>query len=85
MLHTKAVARQDTVGWLDACMDNYKGKMMCRIGVPFPEGYDPVTDKTGDDKGWAYNCYVNKKTEDFWVPKLDQALKENHGNMFATE
>ena len=84
MLHTKAVARQDTVAWQQACMDKYKGGFMCRIGVPFPDNYDEKVHGTGDDKGWAYNCYPNKKIDDYWAPRLDAAINENHGNLFQT-
>jgi hypothetical protein len=84
MLHTKAVARQDTVGWEEACMDNYKGHFMCRIGVPFPDNYDEKEHGTGDEKGWAYNCYPNKKIDDYWAPLLEKAINEKHGHIFAT-
>ena len=82
MLHTKAVARQDTVGWLEACMDKYTGGFMCRIGVPFPDNYDEKKHGTGDDKGWAYNCYPNKKIEEFWAPNLEKAINDKHGHIF---
>lgn len=74
MLHTKAVARQDTAGWLKVCMKGGRGT--CRIGVPFPENW---SEKDGevDDKDWKYNCYVNQKVEKYWVPRLEEALKEH--------
>ena len=56
MLHTKAVARQDTAGWQKACMAGFNDKRArCRVGVPFPVDYDESRDGLGDDKGWAYN------------------------------
>ena len=85
MLHTKAVARQDTVGWLEACMDKYKGSLMCRIGVPFPDDYDEAKHGTGDEKGWAYNCYPNKKVDNYWAPLLSKAINEEHGHIFQTQ
>lgn len=85
MLHTKAVARQDTVGWEEACMDKYRGGLMCRIGVPFPDNYHEKTHGTGDEKGWAYNCYPNKKIDEYWALRLEQAIKENHGTIFGEE
>ena len=54
MLHTKAVATPDTTGWQQACMDKYKGRFMCRIGVPFPDNYDEKVHGTADEKNWAY-------------------------------
>jgi len=85
MLHTKAVARQDTVGWLQACMDKYKGGFMCRIGVPFPENYDEKKHGTGDEKGWAYNCYPNKKVDSYYAPLLEKAINKEHGHIFQKE
>lgn len=73
MLHSKAIARQDTSGWLQACRgaDNSR---TCRIGVPFPDPYDFQEDGPKDKKGWMYNCYVNYKVDDYWVPLLERAM-----------
>eukprot|EP00546_Thalassionema_frauenfeldii_P003381 CAMPEP_0178935780 /NCGR_PEP_ID=MMETSP0786-20121207/24748_1 /TAXON_ID=186022 /ORGANISM="Thalassionema frauenfeldii, Strain CCMP 1798" /LENGTH=639 /DNA_ID=CAMNT_0020613991 /DNA_START=370 /DNA_END=2286 /DNA_ORIENTATION=+ len=49
MLHTKAIATQDTSGWLSACKG--KGRGMCRIGNPYEEG-DEESGKTADEDGW---------------------------------
>jgi hypothetical protein len=85
MLHTKAVATPDTTGWQEACKDGYNRHITCRIGVPFPENYDSKKHGTGDEKGWAYNCYPNKKTEDYWVPLLEKAINKEHGHIFAEQ
>jgi hypothetical protein len=85
MLHTKAMATPDTLGWQQACKDGYKGYLTCRIGEPFPENYDSKKHGTADDKGWAYNCYPNKKTENHWVPLLEKAINEKHGHIFADQ
>ena len=83
MLHAKAIARQDTAGWMNICsVERYGKGATCRIGVPYPEDYDEQRDGLGNKNGWAYNCYVNKKTENHWVPLLEKAIKEEHGNIF---
>lgn len=84
MIHTKAVARQDTAGWQDICKVGYesKKKALCRIGIPFPIGYNEEKDGLGDNEGWKYNCYVNQKTENYWVPLLEKALKSS-GHAFV--
>ena len=74
MLHTKAVATQDTAGWDSRCKGEKSGS--CRIGVPFPDA-DLSSNITKDDKGWLYNCYVNQKVEDHWVPLLDNELRRS--------
>jgi hypothetical protein len=78
MLHTKALATQDTTGWEARCTGKSKGT--CRIGVPFPSTDDSLN-VTKDDDGWLYNCYVNPKVEQYWVPQLDKQLKQSKQRM----
>jgi hypothetical protein len=78
MLHTKAVARQDTAGWLFACKQGNGQKAMCRIGTPFPNDYNETRDGSKDAKGWIYNCYINQKTEHYWAPLLQKTLQAHH-------
>ena len=90
MLHTKSIATQDTAGWLRRCQGLDKSGT-CRIGVPFPlsrNGDDDAVGLSGnttndknktimDDKGWLYNCYVNQKIENYWIPLLEKELKDS--------
>lgn len=73
MLHTKAMARQDTANWLEQCKDDGLNRT-CRIGNPFPQS---AIDQglTGDSEGWRYNCFVNEKIENHFVPMLEEAMK----------
>ena len=73
MLHAKAIAIQDTAGWEKRCTGEMK-RGTCRIGVPYEEG---ATNATKDNKGWLYNCYVNPKIENYWVPLLNKELKKS--------
>ena len=74
MLHTKAMATQDTAGWQKRCKDEMKGP--CRIGVPYPS-LNTSSAITKDNQGWLYNCYVNPKIEEYWVPLLSEELKKS--------
>jgi hypothetical protein len=74
MLHTKAVATQDTVYWETACKAWYEGRQSCRLGTPFPEDMTGVNVTEGDE-GWKFNCYVNHKIDDYWVKRLEDGLK----------
>jgi hypothetical protein len=76
MLHTKAVATQDTVFWEQACAASYDGPATCRLGTPFPENMTGVN-MTAGDEGWKFNCYVNHKIDDYWVRLLEDDLKEH--------
>ena len=75
MLHAKAIATQDTAGWEKRCRGEMK-KGTCRIGVPYPDA-DTSDTITKDSDGWLYNCYVNPKIENYWVPLLDEELKKS--------
>ena len=75
MLHTKAMARQDTSNWLKDCRVEYASqRRICRIGNPFPDGAFEQN-ITGDKDGWLYNCFVNTKIEEYFVPRLETAMK----------
>ncbi|GKY99561.1 hypothetical protein MPSEU_000910400 [Mayamaea pseudoterrestris] len=81
MIHSKAVATQDTVGWERVChidiqKETNKWKRgLCRLGVPWP--VDPgLIKQNATEEGWAYNCYVNRKVEEYFVPRLYGALKD---------
>jgi hypothetical protein len=76
MLHTKAVATQDTVGWEQACKAGYIGGIMCRLGNPFPENENVADLSAGDEHGLAYNCYPNHKIDDYWVRRLEESLED---------
>jgi len=73
MLHSKAIARQDTAGWKKNCHNNTNKFDLCRIGIPFP---DDDSNATCDKNGWEYNCYVNPRIENYWVPLVEAELKE---------
>ena len=88
MIHTKAVAMQDTNGWERVCHINAQSlpkrrRGLCRLGVPWPD--DPEEAKANATKeGWAYNCYVNKKVDDYFVPRLKEKLEE-HSHFFDSQ
>jgi len=80
MIHSKAVAHQDTIDWervchIDAQSLPYKKRGLCRLGVPWPNDHDVKTRNATKD-GWAFNCYVNEKVENYYVPKLEKSMKE---------
>eukprot|EP00980_Cylindrotheca_fusiformis_P011585 scaffold2744_cov136-Cylindrotheca_fusiformis.AAC.2 len=75
MIHTKAVATQDTVFWEETCSASYTGSGTCRLGTPFPDDMTGV-DETKGDEGWKFNCYINKKVDNFFVPRLEEDLRK---------
>ena len=88
MVHTKAVARQDTAGWERVChIDNLKQPKrrqgLCRLGVPWPDDPEEAK-KNATEEGWAFNCFVNEKVEKYLVPRLEESLKK-HEHFFDIE
>jgi hypothetical protein len=73
MIHSKAVARQDTAGWAQVCKKGGSGT--CRIGFPWPTG--EITSVMTDKDNWKYNCFVNEKVEKYWGPRLRQQLVDD--------
>merc|ERR1712183_903955 len=76
MLHTKAVAHQDTVLWEEACLASYPGTVFCRLGTPFPEGDLTGVNISAGEDDQKFNCYLNRKIEDYWVGILEDKLKD---------
>eukprot|EP00934_Nitzschia_sp_Nitz4_P004529 Nitzschia sp. Nitz4//scaffold12_size214221//122547//124958//NITZ4_001507-RA/size214221-processed-gene-0.354-mRNA-1//-1//CDS//3329535041//4519//frame0 len=78
MLHSKAVARQDTAGWVQNCHSNYTDKTdSCRLGFAWPPGEDSKKNvRPHDDNGWNYNCFAHEHVDSYWGPKLRSKLQE---------
>ena len=70
MLHTKTKLRKNTAEWKKYCKQSFGA---CDIGFPFPKGQRNF----GNEPRGEYrpNCFVNEKIEDFWWPKLADAVK----------
>ena len=77
----------DTVGWQKACrihnsdpIDDDDGAL-CRLGIPWPKNPnitisrdDCAYDEAANKQSWIYNCYVNDKVENYFVPRLENSL-----------
>lgn len=71
MVHTKSVSIETARSWTATChMNNTKKWQGCYIGFPWPNG----TNATVNSEGFEYNCFVNQKVENYWLPKLAAAL-----------
>ena len=74
MLHAKAVTAEDTAFWEESCRAGTDDSMTCLIGTPFRDDMNGIEVSSGD-AGWKYNCYVNRKIENYWVPRLEDRLE----------
>eukprot|EP00552_Chaetoceros_brevis_P004033 CAMPEP_0197743874 /NCGR_PEP_ID=MMETSP1435-20131217/36586_1 /TAXON_ID=426625 /ORGANISM="Chaetoceros brevis, Strain CCMP164" /LENGTH=73 /DNA_ID=CAMNT_0043334999 /DNA_START=68 /DNA_END=289 /DNA_ORIENTATION=+ len=69
MLHSKAVVQNETIQWMNT------GK----VGIEWPRGKDSATDEDFkvqvDGERYTPNCFPVEKIDDYWVPKLEEALQ----------
>lgn len=75
LIHAKTMVPNEAVKRKARCL--YK-MTMCSVGIECPDDL-PFSDSTHTD-GFLYNtdtycnCWVNRKAEDVWIPKLKTAL-----------
>lgn len=75
MLHTKTTVPEYTTEWKTRCKAGYKPAhgQNCRVGFPWPQNNERSPEKATID-GYGYNCFTNEKLNDFWIPKLHDAI-----------
>mmetsp|Transcript_2659 Transcript_2659/g.3081 ORF Transcript_2659/g.3081 Transcript_2659/m.3081 type:complete len:825 (-) Transcript_2659:150-2624(-) len=77
MLHSKSRVKRNTKDWHKQCR-NLRYKQGCWLGFPFPKGVlseEGLTQKDKlEERGFVYNCYASEKIDDFWIPRLEEAM-----------
>jgi len=76
LVHTKSLGADMTQGYLQRCRYDYDKKWQgCWVAYPH------WTNVTGsqqsdvqDENGMEYNCWINERVEQYWVPKLQAAM-----------
>jgi hypothetical protein len=75
MLHTKAIVEKQILYWNKTLIINSQNS---KIGVNWPAGLEESQnpDKTVEmhDTKYVPNCYPVEKIDEYWVPKLSEAL-----------
>ncbi len=77
MLHTKRMQPHETSNWLSVCKGNGSKWDTCHVGISWAKDLRiPASGKTDErnEDGFIYNCFVNERIEDYWIPKLRKAL-----------
>jgi hypothetical protein len=75
MVHTKSIQKDLTAGYKTHCRLDYPKKWQgCWVAYPWPDGVESKDKDAQDEDGMQYNCYINKKVDDFWVPKLKDTM-----------
>ena len=94
MLHTKTKVARNTASWTHRCKQSSQTEGHCHIGFPNPKEiankFTMKNDRAGNtragsssvgENGFAYNCFINEKIEDYWWPKLVMAVEKRKGDM----
>ena len=72
MLHSKSIIYDQTNHHEGACK---RTGGVCKLGFPYPPGKDERDwGEVKDENGFLCNCFVNRKIEEYWVPRLDESL-----------
>lgn len=78
MIHTKIVTWKNTRNTEKRCHKTARANALwrvkgCYIGYPSPNG-TATFGLWGEDE-MTYNCFINNKVEEFWLPKLKERLE----------
>jgi len=77
LLHAKAVIPNEFPEQLRFCQKEWKN---CRLGYAWPNNKKVESTNESDlsnKDGFVYTCFINKKVEKFWVPRLEQNLAKH--------
>lgn len=78
MVHAKSVMYDQTKRYKEeACHKDYTKKWQgCSVAFPWPNGTEKEGEESYDKDGMLYNCFVNEKVDNYWVPRLQDALRK---------
>ena len=82
LIHAKTTVPAETHSRESVCVLNSPSH--CMVGIPCPDDL-PFSDELHqknvfqNEKGEFCNCWMNRKVENYWVPKLTDALLKVSG------
>ena len=77
LIHTKSVLPYETMSRTTHCVNGKKGcgvGRVCPESTPYDDGVhqqNPFKDENGD----YCNCWINQNAEQYWIPQLEEALR----------
>ena len=76
MVHAKTTMLEQTANYETHCHKDFEKKWLgCWIAVPWPNNVEKKGEGSYNDKGLLYNCFVNEKVDNYYVPKLKEAMQ----------
>jgi hypothetical protein len=80
MIHAKGVLHDQTTHYKQRCSKKFGRKWLgCSVGFPWATGRTNKDAKLGeehDEDGVMYNCFINERVKNYWVPRLLEALQK---------
>jgi hypothetical protein len=75
MIHAKTADAKLTSNYENRCHFEFEMKGRgCYVGYPWPN--DTEVPGTHDETGMEYNCFRNRKVENYWLPRLRERLEQ---------
>lgn len=76
MVHAKTTESDMTRNYKTRCRYDYDKKWQgCFVAYPWPSNSSHTNQKDAhDEDGMQYNCWINDRVEEYYVPKLQEAL-----------
>jgi hypothetical protein len=82
MVHTKSVKPDQTRE--SQCHKDFKRKWLgCWVAVPWPNNTKAQGEGAYNEIGMLYNCFVNDRVENYWLPKLKEAMERRRRSLDA--
>lgn len=76
MVHTKTVTFPQTTAWQQECHKDFDKKWKgCYMAVPWPDNVVRKGNQSYNEEGVLYNCFVNQKVDNYWAPRLSEAME----------
>ena len=80
MIHTKSVDLGMTSNIDTRCHHSFgKRRMGCFCGFPWPDNQQSESDTYNVTTGFIYNCFVNRRVDEYWIPRLEEAMRKRMG------
>jgi len=77
MIHTKSVDLGMTSNLETRCHHDFgKTRIGCHSGFPWPGNQQSERDTYNATTGFIYNCFVNLRVDEYWIPRLEEAMRK---------
>jgi hypothetical protein len=84
MIHTKTLDLGQTTNTENRCRFDFSRRHLgCFAGFPWPGNEQSEINTFDAVTGFIYNCFVNQRVDDYWIPILEEAMRKRRKGMRA--